>query len=72
MLTDPPCGYALSAGQWREVGSTLELHGVRVERRRGGGAFVPLRQSQRTLVPLLLDERAKFGLTAGRPVAKCG
>jgi len=71
VLGDPPCGYALSAGQWREVGSTLRLHGVRAEWRRGGGAFVPLRQSQRSLVPLLLDERAKFGLVVGERVETC-
>ncbi|NGO70603.1 M14 family metallopeptidase [Streptomyces boncukensis] len=66
VLTHPPCGYRLTAAQWRDVRSTLELHGVHA-RRHGTGAYVPLRQTQRALVPLLLDQRAAYPLTDGTP-----
>ncbi|WP_405806490.1 M14 family metallocarboxypeptidase [Streptomyces sp. NBC_01187] len=70
VLTDPPCGYRLSAGQWKDVKTPLGLHGVKAER-RGDGVLVPLRQSQRALVPLLLDRRAEFKLTDGTPAETC-
>ncbi|MFB7916879.1 M14 family metallocarboxypeptidase [Streptomyces sp. NPDC056061] len=70
VLRDPPCGYRLTEGQFDEVKDELALHGV-TSRRDGGGAYVPLRQSARKLIPLLLDARATYHLTEGRPAPRC-
>lgn len=69
-LQNPPCGYALDAAQYQDVGDELRLHGVEV-RPTDDGAFVPVRQSLRALVPLLLDERAPYHLTEARPLDNC-
>ncbi|MBT2507950.1 M14 family metallocarboxypeptidase [Streptomyces sp. ISL-98] len=70
IIQDPPCGYHLSSSQYADVEDELALHGV-VSHPRAEGAYVPLRQSQRDLAALLLDERAAYHLTTGRPDTTC-
>ncbi|MEU6993914.1 M14 family metallocarboxypeptidase [Streptomyces sp. NPDC046465] len=70
IIQDPPCGYRLDAAQYRDIKDELALHGVTVKRLKSG-AYVPMRQSARGLVPLLLDERAPYHMVTARPDLAC-
>jgi hypothetical protein len=68
VLDPPPCGYLLTAAQMqgsgeqpgsRSVADRLEAHGLKIQRRGHERFFVPMKQEQRGLVPLLLDDAAE-------------
>ncbi|MFD3558377.1 M14 family metallocarboxypeptidase [Streptomyces sp. NPDC058686] len=72
IIQNPPCGYRLDAAQYASVKDKLALHGITVHKDRAGeGVFVPLRQSERALVTLLLDARAPYHLVEGEPDTTC-
>lgn len=66
----PMCGYSLTAAQARSLGPVLDLHGIK-RTATATGAFVPMAQSMRGLIPLLLDKRSEFGVADATPVASC-
>ncbi|MCX5202893.1 M14 family metallocarboxypeptidase [Streptomyces sp. NBC_00237] len=70
ILADPPCRYVLTKDQIADVRDELALHGVAFKS-TASGAHVPLRQSQRALIPLLLDSRATYPLTKGKSDTHC-
>lgn len=67
-IEEPPCSYTLSSAQHADVANTLDLHGIEVAA-AGQAVSVSMGQPARTVIPLLLDERAEYHLVAGTPVA---
>jgi hypothetical protein len=75
ILDPPPCGYLLDRTQYtsprtdgRPVRDRLAAHGIFVHARGQGRYFVPMRQVQRGLIPLLLDGQAAEPLVAAERV----
>ena len=67
----PPCGYALTAKEFDVADQALNLHGIRYDKRRSGGAFVDMGQAAEPVIPLLLDQRATRHKVEATPLNRC-
>jgi hypothetical protein len=65
VLDPPPCGYRLTAPQAQALAPQIELFPLRVEATGGGGAFLPMAQPLKTVIPLLADARARASVVDG-------
>lgn len=70
IASPPPCGYQLTAAQYTSLKSTLSLHQINAVP-NATGARVSMAQSQRGLIPLLLDARSSDRLTTATALATC-
>jgi hypothetical protein len=67
LVAQAPCSYVLSDAQYAGLADTLALHDVAV-REGDDGWVVSMAQPARTVIPLLLDDRALHNLVAATPV----
>lgn len=71
ILDPPPCGYLLHTSQAEKISRHIELFSLRTKNVSKHGVFVPMAQPMMTLVPLLLDERAKHNEVEGLALDDC-
>ena len=67
---EPMCGYQLTGDQFTKTRRTLRLHGI-TWKRNNQGVYVTMAQPDKTIIPLLLDQRSEYGLTKGTPITSC-
>ncbi|WP_164215162.1 M14 family zinc carboxypeptidase [Virgibacillus sp. YIM 98842] len=68
---NPACGYMLHASQAEKIQYYLDIFSIETEQVGEDGVFVPMGQPMRTVIPLLLDERAGYSVAGGMPVHDC-
>ena len=66
IVDPPPCGYALTAGQYGEVAGTLALLGANPRVEADGSATVLMAQAAEPLIPLLPRQRLPASHARGR------
>lgn len=71
-ILDPaPCGYLITASQAEKIDTNIRLFSIKTEKVDENGVLVPMNQPMRTIVPLLLDEKADYNMVHGIPLFDC-
>ena len=69
---DPgPCGYLINTSQAKEISRHIDAFSLVTEKVSENGVFVPMNQPMMTVVPLLLDEGAKYNEINGLALYEC-
>lgn len=71
VLDPPPCGYLLNNYQAEQIDQHAQAFGISTERVSEESVFVTMAQPMMTLVPDLLDERARSNEVEGLPLQDC-
>lgn len=71
-ILDPPaCGYLLNTSQENEIERHKELFSFETEKVSENGVFVTMGQPMMTVIPFLLDERARYNEVDGLALYDC-
>lgn len=70
-LDPAPCGYLLNTSQADAVSRHIKLFSLKTEKVGDNGVFVPMNQPMMTVIPLLLDKRAKYNEVDGLALTDC-
>ncbi len=70
VTVDPPCGYRLTAAQYGQIQTALDLHGIAVQQ-SGATYTVSMAQPAQGVIPLLMDARGQFEVVQAQPLSTC-
>ncbi|SFA99810.1 PA domain-containing protein [Lentibacillus halodurans] len=71
VLDPASCGYLINSSQEEEISRHIDLFSLRTEEVSGNGVFVTMNQSMMTVIPLLLDEQARYNELSGLALEDC-
>lgn len=71
VLDPPPCGYLLNNYQAEQIDQHAQAFGIGTERVSEESVFLTMAQPLMTLIPDLLDERARSNEVEGLPLQDC-
>ncbi len=68
VLDPPPCAYRLAPGPVEELSTQRALWGLQTESLPGGAALLAMNQPSMTVIPMMVDPRARSPLAEGVPL----
>ena len=71
VLDPAPCGYLINTSQAKDISRHIELFSLKTDKVSENGVFVTMHQPMMTVVPFLLDERARYNEINGLALYDC-
>ena len=71
VLDPPPCGYLINTEQADELSQQIELFSLETQKVSKNGVFITMNQPMMTVIPLLIDKKAKYNEVNGKRLDNC-